>query len=369
MYKLYFCAFIYFFINFFISKRMYKLYLVAILATIVYFSFHLQITPNMDLYRRLSEMELYREMGFQWVLENRMEDNPLGTLLFYGFSLLNDYRWVPAITAFICYGIAFYLLIKCADRYNLSKKSMNCLLLFFCLCFYYDHAVTNIRIYVCYALISLFLYKEVIENKCKIISWIVYVMCCYLHYAALPFVVIRLCLVIYRKKKNSLGALILITVCLSMFVSLLSSLFSGAGGVIGTAISKINGYEDYTTFGLFQFVSSILRIIPLTMLCLYVVRYGSKNVEKEMEICVYIVLLCILLLCMSNQYQLIYRTPNFLHYLGMVPISVILKNDELTKNIGKSYLFPAMQILLILSVLFTIGYQVLLIYPYVGFDI
>lgn len=364
--KLYLCALGFGVINLMVKKRNYAWYLAAILVVLVFFSYHLDVTPTMDLYRHIGDMELYHDVGLEWVLENRMDSNPLAALFFWAFSNFENPKILPAFAAFVCYGVAFYLIIKCSKRYNLEKNHMNMLLLFFCLNFYYDHAITNIRIYLCYALYAFFMYNELVENRYKKLSWIIYIACCFMHYAMLPFLGFRILLAIKNKlfKENYVFyiALIFIIVGGGYIVGKLR-LYSG---VFATLAYKMEGYSEYTVFGKWQQISSVLRMGAMILFCAFFNKC-YKNYRAEQKITFYLSCIALMLFLMINEYQLVYRTPNFFHYIGIIPMAVFLKGADAPKKSNLARESSLIKILWIASSVFTITYQVMFIYPSVNF--
>lgn len=367
MSNLYICMIIMIALNPFFSKKSYKIYLGLMLFILVYFAYHVEITPTMDLYRRIEEMMLYRETSFTWFLENRMDSDPLGNLFFYFFSMFEDYRILPAFTIFTCYSCAFYILLKCADRYELSKGQMNWLLFVFVFCFYYDQALSNIRIYVGYAILSFFLYNDIIEGKYKKLAWIIYIASVFFHYALLVVLLPRLLLLFKNKLKISSVVIYAFMAVGLIFSDVLISQLSGLGGVFQTLADKSESYAEYDVFGKWQFLSSIIRIV-LFMAISYLInlRMGEKQ-SNEKNVCFYMNCVNLMLLVMYNNYQLILRTPNFVHYLGMVALSVFFKAPETIKEREVSYSYLTLKFFLVVASIYTIGYQIIFIHPSVNF--
>lgn len=364
MEKLYLSSLIFVLINPFFNKKTYKYYLFLLLILLTYFAFHLVLTPNMDLYRRAQDMELYQTMGFSWVVENRMSSNPLGILLFYAFSGLGP-NYLAAFTAFLCYGIAFYLLLKCAKRYNLTKQQMNYLLLFFCLNVYYDHLISNTRIYICYALVALFLYREIVEKKNKWLSWVIYILCCYIHYAAVLFVCVRIVLIFYNKFKKFPFILIFLALIFSGVGLMFISRIGIQSNLLMTITGKVDEYANYRTFGKWQFLSSVLRIGYIIAIYFYVHSFYKEGYVSEKKILFYLAIVSAVLIGMISNYQLIYRTPNFYHYLGMIGLCILLIDKSKIKK--RSWLNTGLKATIIVSTLYTFFYQVYFIYPSLSF--
>lgn len=350
-----------------ITKKGYKFYLFMFLCVLVYYAYHFDVTTGADLYRRYQEMELYNKMGLDYVLENRMEINPLSALFFYWFSTFEDPQLVPAFTILVCYGSAFYILIKCSERYDLSKNQMNFLLFIFMLTFYYDQAISNVRVYICYGLISLFLYKDVIEGKFRRLAWVVYIACCFFHYAVLPFVILRGVLYIKDRVKGTDTVLYLSIAVCCVFGDMIIPYLAKFGGIFLTLAYKSSGYENYSVFGLWQSISSLFRMILLPAMCFFINRFYNDKYSQEKKLMFYLVSVSIMLFFMISNYQLIFRTPNFMQYLAMVPISVLLKMNEEQKNQANIHLYSALKIGLIIMAAYTFAYQAVFIHPNVNF--
>jgi len=328
MSKLYFIIFGISIVGSFLSKKNYKYFLIIVLAVLMYYAYHYDYHPGTDLYRRVEEMELYRRVGFDYVVENRLNTNPLSALFFYFFSIFDNPGVLPAFTVFICYGIGFSLLLKCYDRFDLSIEQRNLLYAVFMLSFYYDQAISNIRIYICFAIVSYFMYEEIIERKYKILSWIMYVACCFFHYAILPFVSLRLLLFVKKRFKNSDIILIVGTILLFVMGERVLSVFVKMGSVFQTLYDKMDAYETYSRFGTWQYLSSIVRLIFFTCVLFYVKNKSQDFDKKDDYITFYMICVCAMIVVMYNNYQFVFRSLNYLHYLCMVPLSMFLKKSN-----------------------------------------
>ncbi len=354
-------------LNPFFNKKTYKYYLWLILFVLVYFAYYIKITPTMDLYRRVEEMMLYQETSFEWFLENRMNTDPLGNLFFYFFSLFEDYRILPAFTIFTCYSAAFYILLKCADRYDLTKTQMNWLLWIFIMCFYYDQALSNIRIYVGYAIISVFMYNDIVEGRYRKTAVIVYILSCFFHYALAIVLIPRILLYIKNNIKISEVVIYAFLAVCALFGDVLLSQLSGLGGFFQTAADKTVSYAGYAVFGKWQFLSSILRVGMFIALAEFVKKTAQDLGQSERDACFYLNCVNLILVVMYNNYQLMLRTPNYVHYLGMVILAVFLKMNGKMKDNDVMYMHLIFQFLLIVIAAYTLGYQAMFIHPSVDF--
>ena len=142
------------------SRRTIPYVFVLIVIGLSVVSFFYTPLETSDLYRHHENIVLYGEMGFDWVLENRLNINPLSHLLYYVFSFLGEPRLYASFSIFITYGFIFLLLHRLSIFYGLSKKSIFLLSTFLLLNWNYLMVVSNCRIFMLYSIIAYFYYME-----------------------------------------------------------------------------------------------------------------------------------------------------------------------------------------------------------------
>lgn len=155
---------------------------------------------TMDLYRAYGQLDLFRQISFGKAYSYYGASNPLTLVYYYALArICPENGLLPALTVFIVYGFSFALLYKAAMRFDSTKKEMNMALLFFMANFNYFYVIDNTRIYICFAVLAYFMYVDIVEKKHRIFCFLVYAALCYFHYGILPFVLIRIVLLLIQK--------------------------------------------------------------------------------------------------------------------------------------------------------------------------
>lgn len=312
-------------------KKYYKFYYFLMVCALSWLAFYTQPLPAMDLYRYNNTMDLYRIVGWDWVLKNDFSSNPLASVYLYLISLLDDNRFLPAITVFLVYACSFGLLHKASVRFNCTKSEIIVALLFFMLNFNYFYVVDVIRIYLCYAIMAYFLYMDLVEKKHRWLCAIVYIAVCFIHYVILLIVFIRLLMIFVRYIKGPLanvGLLFfpsIVWVAYRIFIRIptLSGIFELAG-------RKGLGYLSYDVFGVWQFADSLARLILFLLIGAFTlwlcnqltrraVKSGNALLVRECSVVSDYTYFCLLIIMATlgfiSNYQMMLRTPNFIQIL------------------------------------------------------
>lgn len=333
------------------SRRTIPYVFVLIVIGLSVVSFFYTPLETSDLYRHHENIVLYGEMGFDWVLENRLNINPLSHLLYYVFSFLGEPRLYASFSIFITYGFIFLLLHRLSAFYGLSKKSIFLLSAFLLLNWNYLMVVSNCRIFMLYSIIAYFYYMEFYENKCHKSALIVYIASVFFHYGILLVVIPRFLLYLYRPTNRK--------VYLYMFLFILLYLFVGRHMLLSILVEsvaeKIERYENYSTFGRLQYYNSIFTILTC---CLCVVIERLDVPRNRRYYILFFITIFILLLQVSN-YQVVYRESNFI-----ASLSVILLAQVIT---GKKY-SGLIRTILSVQTAITFVYYLVYEYQFIGFN-
>lgn len=319
-------------LNPFFSKKNYRIYLALIAIVYSYIAYHVVFTDTMDIGRVTTSMQYWYRNGWTWFLINKTDIDPLSALYYYAIGLTGDNHLIPAISVLIIYGFSLGLIYRCSVFYNLSKRETNMLVFFFMSIFVFFYALSNIRIYMCFAIIAFFVYMELIEDKCHIIAWPFYIASIFFHYASFPFVLVRVLVYRYNKLtvKRILGLLVLFIGYTQAGTIL--SLIGANSGLLYTIQYKLNGYSTYSTFGMEYFIDSLLKVIPI-FLAIVLFSYSSGLFNDRENKFIHYCLLCgMFFVCMINNYQFVLRTPSMFILLFVV-ILAIAYNKKYEMNV------------------------------------
>ena len=304
-----------------LRRKIYLVYSIVFIVVLSWLSFHVITNSTWDLFRHLETIELYKQVGINWLLENRMDLNPLTHLYFYLFTF-TDGRYFPATTVFITYFIPFYLIYKSANRFNLSQTNVFIITFFLVSNLNYLLVVSNCRLYLLYALFAYFIYMELVEAKFRIASWIFYFLAPFFHYGILPLICCRLILLFRKRYIVSDSAIIVLLLLLSLgYMYLLPMLNSSV--MLSSIGAKLLGYQQYTGFGTWQFINSMTCIILISVVAYLCYRFRMK----DNSFLFLILCLAVFLIGQLSSYQLIYRSSNFYAMIAVVPFAFILKDE------------------------------------------
>ena len=221
-------------------------------------------------------------MGWDWVNKYYGPQNPLSIAFFYGISLFNDDGMLPAIAAAITYGFSFAILYKASKKTGSTFNELTIAYWFFMLNMNFLYVTTVIRFYVAFSIMAYFLYMDIIEKKRRPLCFAIYITLCFFHYAMLVFVLLRFVFIFSRKMKGTLAALGTVFVPLVLMIGYtFIENFGGSIVLFQNASNKLQGYEEYEVFGIWQFLASMVREVVFVFICILAVWVCKKLREKE----------------------------------------------------------------------------------------
>ena len=360
-----------------IRKHPKKFYILAT-AILSLLSYFVIATENMDLFRYIRIMEYIRAMGFDWGMDTYGPSNPLAFIFFYGISLFENDAILPAVAVATTYGFSFALLYKASKRLNASTMDTYIALVFFMLNMNYCYVIDVVRIYMAFAIMAYFLYMDIVEKKHRIFCFVVYAALCYFHYAMMVFVILRVILIITRRFKGVLAAIVSLLVPVVVFVAYkFVEGFSGESLLFSVANDKLLGYKDYTVFGVWQFAASMIRCALFVILCLLAFwlcsnwKYELANktlgdnsresvmfVKRNSDLVMYTLYIVFTVFIFITNYQFVLRVPYFAQiFMSFVLLLVMTR----IKKIDYQY-HSFVSVIIILESVAHLGY--LLIYVY-----
>lgn len=342
------------------SRKNYRIYLGLITLLMTILAYNIEVYDTMDLFRHYQNMDLYREEGLKWVLENRMDTNPLTALFLYAFSCLNNNRLMPAAVTFISFSCMFEVIYKAGNRFGASKSRLNFVVLFLICNYNYFLLVSCIRIWLGYAILVLLLYMDIVERKYRIVSWTGYILLCFFHYALTSVLLMRVLLVFARCKffkKYWKIWILLVPSILVVGVKLLPYMINFS--LFRTILIEAEGYEQYSTFGIWQFCFCILRLITCLGMCIYIERRKNRFEDGIVWLSRFILFNIIFVIVMFSNFQIVYRTPDFL-----IPLTCVL-----VFGLQKTKFAHQLRQLVLCESLIHIFYLFIYVYPYMNFQI
>lgn len=115
---------------------------------------------------------------------------------FYVLSRFKTNQILPAITVFLVYFLGFYILSDYFKKIDTKKNVEFFCYLFFLIVVPFALVANNIRNILAVALIAVALYKDMFAKGNKLIIGLIYLIACLMHIGVVPFVLIRLFIII-----------------------------------------------------------------------------------------------------------------------------------------------------------------------------
>lgn len=333
-----------------VAKKHLKMYFAFVTLALSALAYFVVPLPTTDLYRYTDMIGYFREMGWSWAINRYGSSNPMAIVFLYGVSLLNNDRLLPAITVIITYGFSLALLYKASKRFNAKYSDTLVAFVFLMLNLNFCYIVGVVRIYIAYAVLAYFFYVDLVEKKHRPLCFVIYAMLCYFHYAIMVFILLRILYIFTSKLKGALAMILTAAVPAILYIGYwFVDRFTGNSSLLGLVSDKIEGYKQYETFGIWQFLASVARIGVFVIICITAVilfselkkRYIKKDlVSKTKEaivinrftvFCMYITLSVVPFI---NNYQYVLRTPYFVQMLISVPLLFSLIH---MRSINKKY--------------------------------
>ena len=162
--------------------------LVTVLLSVLAYKF----VPNEtdDLSRYYMQLDYLREYGMNYLRRcfdlgiNDWDTYRVCGYYFYFISRLPNNHWMPAITIFLCYGLAFLIFYKAANHFDVSKLYVFLGSMFFLSTYFYYDTVSGIRNGLAFAVVLACAYYHLVERKNILLCCVGYVLACLLHSAA-----------------------------------------------------------------------------------------------------------------------------------------------------------------------------------------
>lgn len=346
-------------------KKHPKKYYVLATAILSLLAYYVVVTDNMDLYRYTGIMEYIRIKGFDWGLRTYGPSNPLAFIFLYGVSMLKDDALLAPIAVAITYGLSFALLYKSTKRFNASLTDTYIALVFFMFNMNYCYVIDVVRIYIAFAIMAYFVYMDVVEKKHRLLCFVVYGALCYFHYVMAIFVILRVLLILTRRFKGALSALVSFVVPIVIFIAYkFIEGFDGENLLFNVANDKLMGYKDYEVFGIWQFIASMVRVVVFIAIC-FMGKWANKElqndtlirdlnhsnikqtklyIKRNSDLLTYILYIVLTVLLFITNYQFVLRIPYFAQIF--MSFAVLLVLTKLRKHNTKNYTFLVMAILL-----------------------
>ena len=218
----------------------------------------------------------------------RLNDGLIVENFFYWlYSHLGVYQLMPAVSSACVFGISTYIACDYAERTS-QYRALYIVLLFQFLMIPLFNVATNVRNIWAFSLITLAIYKDLVQHRRNIMTILLYVAPCFLHMTGIVIIFCRIVVPIIKRFP------LILTVLIGTLSSLISFAYSRIsyitiGGVFGLVLRKLinksNIYlERVDTFSN-TVVNSRFEILtrPVMMLSAIIIGYFSYCSIRKKE--------------------------------------------------------------------------------------
>ena len=233
-----------------LQRRLIPLKELILIFAITAASFGYGLTPigETDLTRYFKMLSNFEGMSFLDILKKDKTHLYTRDLLFYFVYKTGDVHLLPFITGFNIYGICGYILYDQTKRSKHRFTAEEFLILVtitFSIITPYS-LIGNVRCVQAYIIISLGVYRELVEKKRDILSYILYVIAIGLHSSAFLLVAVRF---LYRIFKRFRYIVLFLPLVMPFLIDLSYSFVDYYPFVIKSTVSKAHSYLHWTTGG------------------------------------------------------------------------------------------------------------------------
>lgn len=276
-----------------------------------------------DLYRTYGTIEFFSTMDFELFWNNFALDSgiPVARLLYWCVGKIGINALLPTFATFVCYSITFYIINKTREMYDISNKSVACVLFFIMSTSIYISVIGGIRMMLALCLIGFCFFRQTVEKKFRFYDVLLYMMAVFIH--AMGFVAVGVCVVVALLDSNKSFAR---RVAYTVVALLLGLVFVTR---FNDAVSKmIEKFLDYALGDRhsdpWEYIMGILIIAVLLLLfreyrCVRLEGTGQelKNFNSAAIWCV------VIALCFFFEFSIFYRFGGQLAVLFAIPSLMI----------------------------------------------
>lgn len=149
---------------------------------------------EMDLTRYFEQVDNLRGVNWEFFVQTILFEDFLfiKNLLFYAISRTESNNLLPTIVIWISYFIMIYILTDYAKKKNVSKVELLFALFFLLSVMPFISLVSNVRNILAFSLITLAVYREFIQQKKGLVTYILYISPLFIHISSLALIALKL---------------------------------------------------------------------------------------------------------------------------------------------------------------------------------
>lgn len=316
------------------KKSNYKAILIFYTIALSIMGFFYVPYKTADLYRINGYLETFSRYSWKQFFNYRIDKDIFAIDLIYYWliSQTGEPRLLPAINAFICYSCIFYIIIRTAQIYNISRKNIALTVLFFMSVGNYIFVISGIRSMLGICLLCFCFFRESIEKKFKLWHILLYLIAGFIHNFVFVLVFIRLIVPILTTRRSLVEKLIYVFFLCALAIVI----FYLKPDYIKEVFNRAEGYLTEEIFSYFWnylaggFTGIILIII------FYHFRRNIVAKKQLSENCIFFIICLMVSFVFIFEYSIFHRTITYIAPILGLPILMVALQDR--ERQGKVYL-------------------------------
>jgi hypothetical protein len=327
-----------FVISFLFTRKKINIYFFIVSLTFGIIAFFFVPDVSFDLYRHYAIIDIFRQYGWNMGVSNsEFPSLIIANGFLYLISFLPTKGFLPAITAFVTYYLLLNIIYKVAIRYDLAKKDILLAAFFFVSTLNYLGLISGIRNSLAFAIFTYFLYMDLVENRNKILCWIMYILLCFLHLSVLILLLFRI--IVQFNNKFIRIIVMFFSLTWSLFLVNIVDIISRFSNlkIFYEFQQKIQIYGIDHQYNTYSYSVAVPIIILIGVLITYIFfLHINKNKYIEMKVYFnYITLIITFCIGCINYYRLIVTFVSMLCFLSVTFIALLNRSNILKGKVKK----------------------------------
>lgn len=324
----------------FLNEDHMKFFLFGLAFLMAYLSFHITgVSEGYDLYSHYRTLDLFRAMGPAYFNEfSQTESLPVFGIYFYLISRLPKNEYLPAITAFLVYGINFFMAYKVCRRFKLSKRTLMILVIFLMCNLNFAGIISGIRFNLAASIAILGLYYDFFEGK-KLVPICLIAISAMLHSSIIILILVRL-MIIPCAGRNAKLYIVLSSGIMAIILSKLNnivSVLSFNSPFMLEFLRKTDMYLQNEEQGAFWTTPYYILVFIFFIIILYIAYQRTNNFGSDKEgmikLFTFQTMMSILTIAFFNNYVVLGRLIIFMNLLMIPYLGAIMKNDMSNRSL------------------------------------
>ena len=282
-----------------------------------------------DLYRTYIYVEFFGDMKFEYFWENfaRNTNIPIARVIFWAVGKSGVKELLPVLSAFICYSLLFYIIIKTQEKFAISNETVAIVLFFLMTTSIYISVIGGIRMMLSTSMIAFSFFRNSIEKKNNLLDVSLYVLAVFIHVTAIILIAICMFLMILDNRKSIikriLSAVVIVAIVLVFVINFREMIFE-----LFEKAEHYLGEEEYSDS--WEYLIGVIITIFLSVILF---EYWSLRKDSESLVLKYYNMSSVI--CLAIAVIFCFEFSTFYRFAGHM--AVILATPMMMVTLEKSY--------------------------------